>query len=421
MSRRPAWSRARAVAGKEILDFVRDWRTLLAVILIPLLTFPAMFLLLPVLLQSQAAELAQVELTVAVQLPPFDDAPVNLSSWLASETLLLFDDQVEDLPSGLESLAVAGPDGERIDAGEVAAVLRLDRTSRDPEQWSYAIVHDSTAERSSEAADRLFTIIERWEDELTNATLADARLERNATLDPVRLDRTEDGRGGDIASSGQQLAFLASLFIPLVLTLWTATSAIQPAIDLTAGERERGTLEALLTTPVGRLELLWGKWLAVASMVGLGVLMQVGALGVTMFVLFSAVGGELGLPSIGIGQLLLILIAVLVFAATIVAFELAVAMRSRSVREAGSVLGPMTLLFVIPAIVAQFVNLEGIAAGWFLVPVVNVLLALRELLQGDVDLWHTALWFGSSAVYASVTAWYAARQFGREDLVQSIT
>ena len=69
-----------------------------------------------------------------------------------------------------------------------------------------------------------------------------------------------------------------SLFIPLVLAVWTFSSAIQPSIDMTAGERERGTLEALLALPCARMELLLGKWLAVATITGTGVLLQVAGL-----------------------------------------------------------------------------------------------------------------------------------------------
>ena len=71
-----------------------------------------------------------------------------------------------------------------------------------------------------------------------------------------------------------KLGWHISLFIPMVIAIWTASSAIQPSIDMTAGERERGTLEALLCLPCSRLELLAGKWLAVASLQALELLFK---------------------------------------------------------------------------------------------------------------------------------------------------
>lgn len=419
---RTSVARVRAVAGKELLDFVRDWRTLLAVILIPFLIFPAMFILLPLVLANETAELAELELDIALQIDADDPVPVNLTNQFAELGLRLQAETTEALTADqLADLTEAGDDLERIRDGELEAILRLDRNGTDPEAWRYVILHQSTDERSAEANRRVQTALIIWERSLIDASLMDAGLEPNATLDPVQRQVDEDGADGDLASSGEQLAFLASLFIPLVLTLWTATSAIQPAIDLTAGERERGTLEALLTTPAGRLELLYGKWLAVASIAGLGVVVQVGGLVFSMAFLLSGSGADLGLPSFDLLSVLLLFLAVLVFAISVVAIELAIAMRSHSVREAGSVLGPLVFVFVLPAMFAQFINLDGIEWWWFVIPVVNVLLAMRELLLGTIDLSHSVLWVGSSLAYAVGAAWYASRQFGREDLVESIS
>jgi sodium transport system permease protein len=112
--------------------------------------------------------------------------------------------------------------------------------------------------------------------------------------------------------------------------------------------------------------------------------------------------------------------SILLFAVMIVAFQLALAVRSHSVKEAGTVLGPIILLIIIPALFAQLINLEGIEFWWFLIPVVNILIALRELLTDTVVVEHILLWAGSSLLYAFIAAWYASKQFNREDLVESI-
>ena len=256
-----------------------------------------------------------------------------------------------------------------------------------------------------------------WEGEQVNTTLVQAGLDPESTLDPVRWDG--DSQVADVATTGQQAGFALSLFIPLIVATWTATAAMQPAIDMTAGERERGTLEALLCAPITRMELLVGKWIAVATIAAVGVLIQV--IGLFLAIAMIAGGSRvLGMPSIGAAALILMFASILLFAVMIVAFQLALAVRSHSVKEAGTVLGPIILLIIIPALFAQLINLEGIEYWWFIIPVVNILIALRELLTDTVVVEHVLLWAGSSLLYALLAAWYASKQFNREDLVESI-
>ena len=224
---------------------------------------------------------------------------------------------------------------------------------------------------------------------------------------------------GDVATQGEQAGMVLSLFIPLVLAVWTFSSAIQPSIDMTAGERERGTLEALLSLPCTRNELLIGKWLGVATITGVGVVLQI--CGLLFAIGYLASSSVIGVPQLSLYAVLLIVISIMLFAIMVVALELAIAMRSHSVKEAGSILGPAIILIVFPALFTQVINLDGVENFWFAVPVVNILLALRELLMDRVIVEHIVVWFGTSVIYAVLAAYYAAKQFGREDIVTSLS
>ena len=255
-----------------------------------------------------------------------------------------------------------------------------------------------------------------WEDEIINATLNEVSLTYQDVRDPVGWD--SGGITTDVATSGEQAAFAFAMFVPFIIALWTATSAVQPSIDLTAGERERGTLEALLCTPIRREDLMWGKWLAVAIIASASVLLQ-------MVGLFAAIrflaGGFFSVPSVSLGGWIMFLMTIILFAVFVVAVEMAIAMRARSVKEAGSTLGPVIILFIGPALFAQFVNMESIELWWFIAPVFNICLGMRASLLDDFTLLYAILWMGSSILYAlAATAW-ASRQFNREDLVESIS
>ena len=402
-----SWRFISTIAKKEIIEFVRDWRTLIALIVNPLLIFPALFIALPLLLESEAAELDALELDVVWQGDINDDLEIAFNE---SGLNISF----EEIPSGLNNLSDTGDEDDRLRTAGVEAIFRL---SQNGTEWRFSILYLSTSEASSEARNRILLDISAWESDVVNGTLVEAGLDPETTLDPVTWDG--DIASADAATKGEQAGLVLSMFIPMVIAIWTASSAIQPSIDMTAGERERGTLEALLCLPCSRMQLLAGKWLAVATITSAGVAMQIG--GLLFAISFLASSSIIGMPTISLTSILLLLSAVVIFAIMVVAFELALAMKAHSVKEAGSLLGPAILFIIFPALFTQVINLDGIESWWFAIPLVNILLALRELLLDRIIVEHIVVWLLSSIFYAGLAAWFAARQFKREDLVASIS
>jgi len=408
-------SRVWTVASKELLDFIRDWRTLVALVLIPLLIFPLFFIALPIFLQGEMSELDYYSLNLEVQIADGDELPEQLIQPFIDNNLNY---TTENLDSGLANLSVSGVDANRLRDGNPHVILRLQQTeTNSSESWNYAILYDATSELSSEGNSRMRDIIFDWEQEIIGLTLAEVNLTKQEALDPIHWDG--DFSNANVATSAQSAGFALSMFIPMIVAIWTATSAIQPSIDLTAGERERGTMEALLCTPANRVELLYGKWVAVGVVAGTSVLFQLA--GLLFAVAFLIPSDIFGVPTLSIWSIASLLLSVLLFAVFVVAVELALAVRAHSVKEAGTVLGPIVIAFIVPAMFAQFVNLEGIEWWWFVAPIFNVCLAMREALLDITDLSHIALWLGSSLFYAFVAVTWAARQFQREDLVESIS
>ena len=399
--------RIKQIAKKEVVEFSRDWRTIIAIIVIPLLMFPLLFILFPVLLQSEAAELKSLQLDLTIQT---DNMPDNLSMIINQSSIVI---TYEELPI-LDDLSQPGDDVERLRNGSIDAILRV--TQRE-DIWYYSILHMSTSEHSREAKSRLLYDLNEWEDNETSARIESGGLDVNSTLNPLRWDG--ELSQADAATAGEQAGMALSMFIPLVLAVWTFSSAIQPSIDMTAGERERGTLEALLSLPCTRLELLFGKWLAVATITGVGVLLQI--FGLLFAIGYLANSSIIGVPELSLVTILLIIGAIMLFAIMVVAIELALAMRSHSVKEAGSILGPAIMLIIFPALFTQVINLDGIESFWVAIPVVNVLLALRELLMNRIITSHIIIWVGTSILYALMAAKYASMQFKREDIVTSLS
>ncbi|RZD42209.1 MAG: hypothetical protein CXT70_03220, partial [Methanobacteriota archaeon] len=166
--------RVKQIAKKEIVEFSRDWRTIIAIIVIPLLMFPLLFILFPVLLQSEAAELQSLELELTIQT---DNMPNNLSAIINQSSIQI---TYEELPV-LDDLSQPGDDLEKLRDGSVDAVLRI---TMEEDIWYYSILHMSTSEQSREAKSRLLYDLNEWENDETAARIEAGGLDVNSTLDP---------------------------------------------------------------------------------------------------------------------------------------------------------------------------------------------------------------------------------------------
>jgi sodium transport system permease protein len=395
----------RIVAKKEIMEFIRDWRTIVALILVPLLLFPLLFIAFPLVMQNEAQELQELDVDVLIQ-SDYIDEDIFLGLNQTNMTIT-----TEALPDGLETLSEPLNDSSRLRSYEYDAILRLQQMN---DTWVYSVLFLSTSEQSTEARNRVLDVLNEWETNETIERIEAGGLDADTTLNPLRWDG--EISDADVATKGEQAGMLLSLFIPFVLALWTASAAVQPAIDMTVGERERGTLESLLSLPLSRSELLMGKWLAVVTITGVGVALQVAGL---LFGIAFLAEDLVNVPEISIASVLLLTLAVGLYGTMIVALYLALAMRSKSVKEAGTVLTPITLAMIVPILLTQFINLDDVESFWFAIPFVNVLLALRELLLDRVIVEHVIIWISVSIIVSSLTIRYAAKQFSREDIVTS--
>ena len=399
------FAQMRIVAKKEIMEFVRDWRTIVALILVPLMLFPLLFIAFPLVMQNEAQELQELEVDILVQSDYIDDE-ILLGLNQSNMTIT-----IDPLPNGLVTLSEPMNDSSILRSYEFDAILRLEQRN---DTWFYSVLYLSTSEQSAEARNRILEVLNTWETNETIERIEAGGLDPDSTLNPLRWDGII--ADADVATKGEQAGMLLSLFIPFVLALWTASAAVQPAIDMTVGERERGTLESLLSLPLSRSELLMGKWLAVVTITGVGVALQVAGL---LFGIAFLAEDLVNVPSISIGSVILLTLAVGLYGTMIVALYLALAMRSKSVKEAGTVLTPITLAMIVPILLTQFINLDDVESFWFAIPFVNVLLALRELLLDRIILEHVIIWIGVSIFVSFLTIRYAAKQFSREDIVTS--
>ncbi len=213
-----------------------------------------------------------------------------------------------------------------------------------------------------------------------------------------------------VASGNSGLSLVA--IIPLVLLLMTITGAVYPAIDLTAGERERGTMEALIASPVPRYELLLSKYVAVVFVAFLTALANVTAMWITLWAtgLGKLILGREGLSFLAVLQVLPLL---LLFASFFSAILLALCSFAKSFKEAQAYLIPVMLIALAPGVLSLLPGIQ-LTPTLAIIPLVNVILLARDLLSHQAQFLPSAAAVFSTIAYASAAVGLASRLFGTD-------
>jgi sodium transport system permease protein len=364
--------------GKELRETLRDRRTLAMMVLFPLVVYPLLSLMLGQLLVNRERKREERPSRVALSEPAGGDLRARIAASPKLFTLI-------EVPGDRARLLAEIQTG-RLDAALAAGATR-------PQGQAAEILFDAARDDSREGADRLTDVLDRA------LPAGCARYQVKKT---------------DLASKQRMGGYLLSKALPLALVLMVLLGAFYPAIDVTAGERERGTLETVLTAPIDRFDLLLGKVLAVAFIAALTGLLNLVSMAITLVhAVRMADAAALPVPWARAAASTLVLIpAGFLFASLFVA----IGSLARGFKEAQSFLMPAYFLSIAPALIGGVgeYHLGGAAA---LVPAMNVTLLARELLLGQARLGPTLATLLSTLVYGGLALAFAARVYDSERFV----
>ena len=278
------------------------------------------------------------------------------------------------------------------------------------------IYFNTAKDRSRIAYDRLAEALRQWREELVQRNLEVRQIPVEATQPFIVANH-------DVAEETTKRAVLWSKILPFVVLVWALTGAFYPAIDLCAGEKERGTLETLLCSPAARSEIVWGKLLTVMTFsVATSLLNLLSMVGTGTFVISQLErAGALGGASIGAPPLLAmvwLLVALIPIAALFSALSLAVAAFARSSKEGQYYLMPL-LMISLPLMMLPLLPSSEIDLGSSLIPISGAMLLLRTLIEGD---YARALPFaipviGVTALCCHLAIRWAVDQFNNESVI----
>src|SRR5690606_31660833 len=217
-------------------------------------------------------------------------------------------------------------------------------------------------------------------------------------------------------------------FLPYILVLLCFTGAMYPAMDLTAGEKERGTMETILVSPIARLDLVLGKFLMVLT-ASLGtVAFSLASLVISMLIAASvfapkaadaaasAAANANPLPSLDPAGVLGVVVMILPFSIFFSALLLALSLAAKSFKEAQSYVSPLIMVIIMPAVVGMLPGVE-LNVRLALVPVLNLSLVSKEMVSGVFNWHYISLIFGSSCLYAAAALAFCVWMFRRESVM----
>jgi ABC-2 type transport system permease protein/sodium transport system permease protein len=388
---------------KELRETLRDRRTLITLLLMPLLVYPLL-------------SMAFQRLLLSGRLTPDSSAPIV--AFASAE-------QADALRPLLEQAADSWHDNA--EAERIKSIQWLVPPQQDPQLDVEQAVIDGTADLGVRVHSRE-TVLEvelfYREQPVSLATLATVqRLLYTAQLS--RLDQANLERHQAPAVPRLQLhaqptetdggSHALATLVPLVLILMTITGAVYPAIDLTAGERERGTLETLMAAPVPRWRLLLAKYVAVLAVAMLTAAVNLLAMTVTAYAsgLSEVVFGPEGIT---VRMAMLVLVLLLVFSGFFAALLLAISSAARSFKEAQAYLIPLMLVALAPGLVSLIPGLR-LTPPLATVPLVNIVLASRDLFQGSAQGAPVAIAFLTTVLYAVAALSLASYVFGGDALL----
>ena len=421
---------------KELREILRDRRTIITLVVMPILIYPLLAVVFQRFLLTSLAVDQDIHYAIGVDSEPTKALLVNQLA--AGDALLSKQEQAsasqsrENQNRRRQQSSKAAGRGGRLDNEQSPQVfiepIEADHLERYVIDSSIhvAVLADRTATRTPEQGLRLpmrWKLVYRVGSPSSEAALhyvevrlqaynewyLDEQLKQLGMAAALPAATTRE----PISFSGAPVFSLAAL-IPLILVLMTVTGAVYPAIDLTAGERERGTLETLIAAPVPRLGLLMAKYVAVLVVALLTALVNLAGMTVTAHstgLAASLFGGGMSFEVV-----LKVLLLLGLFAAFFSAILLALTSCARSFKEAQAYIIPLMLLCLVPGVLCLMPGLEF--KGWMAVtPLVNIVMLARDLLEGSASSTLAVAAVCSTILYIVAAIALAARIFGTDAIL----
>ncbi|MBZ5697379.1 MAG: ABC transporter permease [Acidobacteriia bacterium] len=392
------------VYRKELVDSLRDRRTLISMVAVPLLLMPLLTIGMGVLSAKLVGQ--AMEEVPEVMILGGEDSPKLRAELERMENVRIVpakSDYAEEISSKQIRAAVEIPEG-------------FDTKLASGAPMTVKIYMYEGELKSGFGANRLQKFFRDLRDRAIRERLEARQL-------PESLVRPFDIEQQNVAPAEKVGGAVLGGLVPYFVILLCLTGAMYPAMDLTAGEKERGTIETILCSPVSRTHLVLGKFLMVLTASVATAVLSISSMAVSFGVgkkmLLGMANGaaDAALQITMTGKAVIsVFFMVLPLAVLFSAALLAIALFAKSFKEAQSYISPLMIVVVLPAVAALLPGVE-LNTTLALVPVLNTSLVSKEIITGTYHWKYIALIFASSCIYAAAAIAIAVKLFQREDVL----
>lgn len=397
------------VFKKEIKELLRDKKTLIFIVALPVAIFPLLFAVMAFISSQAALEAEQKVNTYAI---------IN-GQYAQSFTDRVFYHKSFELYKGEQTFTTVAELEQAVKAGIIDMGIYLPsdakQTLDEAQQSQWQVVYND-----SKAINFLFDRVKELAEEFGNNLRTEKLLsygineqQQQAIIAPIKVVKV------DTADKRENLGEKIGGFIPYLLIPLVLMGATYPAIDLGAGEKERGTLETLLLTPITRTQLVLGKFITLLAASIATTTITVLSMGIWISIAITFVDlavVKTAFSSLRVLDLALIFIILLPVAAIFSSLALAISIYARSFKEAQNYMAPLSMGVIFPIIVALLPNVE-LSAKTAFIPVTNVALAIKEIIKGTIDYTLLGLIFLATVVVAGALLAFCVKWFNKEEVL----
>ncbi|MEN8906152.1 MAG: ABC transporter permease subunit/CPBP intramembrane protease, partial [Clostridiales bacterium] len=372
---------------KEIIDIFRDRKSIIMMVLIPILMYPIIFSIIGQVILDGNQDISEYNSVIAIK------------GSIESE-LFDFIEQRDEL------IVVKVKDYEKsLKKQYINAYIKINKKK-------ISVYYTKSDGYSNLALNRLNSALEDYKNFTSDKKLKEQGIDDNDYLE-LEIKEVDKSDANDLNK-----ILLASL-IPVLIIVTIGLGSIYPSIDITTGEKERGTLETILTVPVSKKELFLGKYLAVSFIsVITGTLNLLSIILVYMLQIFQSNGNAtISLNIMIIIKLFILIIPVAMF---ISSMTMSACIFAKSFKDAQNIVTPIYLILMIPTFFSMMPSIELTTFKAF-IPILNVCLAFKNIILGEIALKFLFIIFTSNLFYAIGGYLFVLKLFNAEEILFSET
>lgn len=420
----------RTLVKKEMLDVFRDKKTVIMMLVVPIILYPLIFIGVMQLMTFISSSMEEQNYKIAVEAE--DDG-----RFLHKLEEFRQDGQAEEEQTDAES-KMDETDGKADEAGEsqsyeitlvdTDSIADYEMALNEEEidvyvlgqmkdgKMQYDVYYLSSVDNSAYAANLVKDVCDSLKEDMTRQMIAEEGMDVEAVMEPIYYEKQ------DVASSEQSIGSIMGSILPFMLVVSLLMGTMYPAIDTTAGERERGTLETILTLPVTNRQLIVSKFITVAVIGIVSALLNILSMGAITLYMYKMLDMQTEMNSFNLAKfipaILVCVLAIFAFSLFISAVAMCVTSFAKSYKEANNYITPLMLIVMFVGYIGFIPNVE-LTQTVAMIPVANICLLIKNMLLFKVEYASIAVVLLSNVAYAVLAILFLSKIYDSEAILFS--